>query len=329
MSATAVWQGLEPAEAAHYREGVAALTGNRFEILGRLGVGGSSMVMLAQDREHGRRVALKCLGPNYSGSIETRERFRREALIATQLQHANIVPCFEFSYRGDFAVAVMRYVPGQSLSERVGPGRRFSTEAALALLVPLADALAHTHARGVVHRDVKPANILLHEGDDWPFLTDFGIATLHTSEQSRSEVQKGFGTPAFMSPEQVLGQWDADHRTDIYSLGVVAFQLLTGRLPFEADSAMAQAALRTVRPAPAVRSIAAEVPAALATVVEKCLARDPRRRWKNAALLHLALSRLQHRQARRELAPMAWCREVMTSWKFRPAATPRRVARIA
>jgi serine/threonine-protein kinase len=328
MSMTAVWQGLEPTEAAHYRNGIAALTGDRFEILSLLGAGGGGVVLLAQDRALKTRVALKCLGPSHGGSIEARERFRREALIATQLQHAHIVPCFEFLYRGDFALAVMRYVPGQSLGDRTGAGRRLSSEAALAVLIPIADALAHTHARGVIHRDVKPANILLHEGDDWPFLTDFGIATLHTSEQSRSEVQKGYGTPAYMSPEQVLGQWDADHRTDIYSLGVVAFQLLTGRLPFEADTSLAQAALRTVREVPPLRSIAADIPAPLAAAIEKCLARDPRRRWKNAAALCLALRRLQVRHDRKEPAAMAWCRELVTSWRLRPAPQ-RRLARIA
>ncbi|MEO8032557.1 MAG: serine/threonine-protein kinase [Gemmatimonadota bacterium] len=328
MAPSATWQDLEPSDATHYRECVAALGGARFEIINLLGVGGGGAVVLAQDLDLKTRVAIKCLGPDYTGSIETRERFRREALIATQLQHPNIVPCFEFTYRGRFAMAVMRYIPGQSLEQRLRGGQQFSTSAALTLLISVADALSHTHARGVIHRDVKPANILLHEGDNWPFLTDFGIATLHTSEQSRSEVQKGYGTPAYMSPEQVLCQWDADHRTDIYALGVVAFQLLTGRLPFEADSSLAQAALRTVREAPSIHSVAPDVPEALAMVIEKCMARDPKRRWKNAAVLRLALLRVQNRERRAHLAPMEWCREVMHSWTLRPAKV-RAVARIA
>ncbi|HKV73285.1 MAG TPA: serine/threonine-protein kinase [Gemmatimonadales bacterium] len=325
MSVSAVWQELEPGDAAHYREGIAALTGDRFAVLRLLGTGGGGAVLLAFDRTTKTRVALKCLGPDSKGSLENRERFRREALIASQLEHANVVPCFEFLYRGSFAMAVMRYIPGHSLAERVASGRKFGVDEALGILAPLADALAHTHARGVIHRDVKPANILLNEGDDWPFLTDFGIATLHTSEQSRAEVQKGYGTPAYMSPEQVLGEWDADHRTDIYSLGVVAFQLLTGRLPFEADTSLAQAALRTVREAPSIRSIAPEVPAALAAIVEKCLARNPNRRWKNAALLHSALRRVQDHKV---TTPLEWAKEVVASWTLRPAPV-RRLARIA
>lgn len=328
MAPQATWQDLEPSDATHYRACIAALGGDRFEIINLLGAGGGGAVVLANDLERKTRVAIKCLGPDYTGSIETRERFRREALISTKLQHPHIVPCFEFTYRGRYAMAVMRYIPGQALSDRLKKGERFSRGAVLSLLLQLADALSHTHASGVIHRDVKPANILLQEGDNWPFLTDFGIATLHTSEQSRSEVQKGYGTPAYMSPEQVLCQWDADHRTDIYALGVVAFQLLTGRLPFEADSTLAQAALRTVREAPSIRSINPDVPEALATVVEKCLAKDPRKRWKNAALLRFALLKVQNRERRSHLTPMAWCRELVASWKLRPAPE-RKLARIA
>src|SRR5882672_8724523 len=107
MFPSAVWQDLESTDAAHYRDGIATLSGQRFEIVGVLGTGAGGAVLLAHDRDSKTRVALKCLGPDYTGSIETRERFRREALIASQLQHPNIVPCFEFLYRGNFAMAVM------------------------------------------------------------------------------------------------------------------------------------------------------------------------------------------------------------------------------
>jgi serine/threonine-protein kinase len=149
----------------------------------------------------------------------------------------------------------------------------------------MADALAHAHDRGVIHRDVKPANILIQEDDGWPFLTDFGIATLRTSDASRAEVTQRFGTPEFMAPEQMLGSWDADHRADIYSLGLTAYLALTGRLPFEAAERVA------VDPTP-LNDVAPHVPPRLASLVDRCLERVPRRRWRHARQVRDRLSRL-------------------------------------
>jgi serine/threonine-protein kinase len=258
---------------------------------------------LAFDRLEGKQVALKLLDPRQGASIENRERFRREALISARLAHPHLVPCHDFHHRDNLAMAVMRYIPGQSLADLLPPGRRLPVDQVLRIVMAIADALSHAHAAGVVHRDVKPANILLHEEDGWPFLTDFGIATLRTSEHSRSEVGKGFGTPAFMSPEQALGRWDADFRTDIYSLGLVAYRALAGRLPFEAESAVSLAALRTVHNAPPLSSLAPEVPPRLAAIVDRCLARDPRRRWRSCAALIAALQRFQARPSRLPIGP--------------------------
>ena len=276
-------------ETAADRDRLLGAVGDRYDIQRELGRGGMSSVFVAWDRRGRRRVAIKVLAAGLSLSVEHRERFRREAWITTRLAHPHIVPCYDFVRAGDVVYTVMPYIAGRSLAALLTAGRRFDPAVAVALLAPIADALAHAHAIGVVHRDVKPANILVQRGSGRPYLADFGIATLRTSEHSRAEVAKRFGTPEFMSPEQALGAWDADHRGDIYSLGLVAFLALAGRMPFPGGSPVAHAAQRTVLDAPPLRDLAPEVPARLAAVVDRCLARRPGRRWQSATALERAL----------------------------------------
>ncbi len=291
------------AELARWREGVAGLTGGRYEVTRLIARGGMSVVLLGWDREERRAVALKLLDPEQGGALEDRERFRREARIASDLAHPHIVPCWGSYHCGSLTLTVLRHIPGVSLADRLEQAGRLTTREALAILTPIADALAHAHQRGVIHRDVKPANILLHAEDGWSFLTDFGVATLRTSEHSRSEVARGFGTPAYMAPEQVLGRWDADGRSDIYSLGVVAYQLLAGRLPFSSETTMGLAVQRTVYNAPSLAEVAPWVPERLAVIVDRCLAREPERRWQSMAQLHRALERCRARLLQAEGAP--------------------------
>jgi serine/threonine protein kinase len=270
---------------------LAAVTAGRYEIQSEIGRGGMSRVFRAWDPLGRRLVAIKLLAAGLSLSVEHRERFRREASITSRLAHPNILACYDFVRSGDVVFAVMPYIAGSSLADRLAAGAPLAPAVVTALLIPLADALACAHASGVIHRDVKPANILLRAADGHPFLTDFGIATLCTSEHSRGEVAKRFGTPEFMSPEQALGAWDADHRSDIYSLGLIAFLALTGRMPFPGGSPLAHAAQRTVLEAPPLGRIAPEVPGRLAAVVDRCLARAPKHRWRSAAALRGALER--------------------------------------
>jgi serine/threonine protein kinase len=261
------------------------LAGERYRLLGLLERGGMSQLYLALDDRTGERVVIKLLDDRLTQSVEDRERFRRETLIAARLEHPHIIPCCAAEHRPDMALAVMPYVPGHSLGELTADGRQMSWPDVLAWLIPIADALAYAHERGVVHRDVKPENILLREGDRWPFLTDFGVATLRTSEASRAEIGQRLGTPEFMSPEQVLGTWDADHRSDIYSLGLTAYVALSGRMPFKASTPVGSMTQRvSATPAP-LSTVAPEVPRRLATVIDRCLRREPRRRWSSAQKL--------------------------------------------
>jgi serine/threonine protein kinase len=302
------------------RRWVAEATAGRYEVLHEIGRGGMSRVLLAWDRTGAREVALKLLSSGPAASLEGRERFRREALITARANHPHIVPCYEFVCRGSRAMAVMRYVPGHSLADRLsgGDSARLDARALLAILVPIADALAHVHRLGVVHRDVKPANILLHADDGWPFLTDFGVATLRTSDHSCWEATQRLGTPEFMSPEQALGAWDADHRSDIYSLGLVAYVALTGASPFGGGPALALAAQRAALDVPPLSRRTAGVPEPLAVIVDRCLARDPRQRWRDAGALCRALTRVARR-----LTPRARPRRWWDGWREQLVASLR------
>jgi len=316
VSAVAV---LEPQDVERSR--VARALAGRYDLLRDLGRGGMSRVFLAWDRRAGRKVAVKALAPDLVTSVESRERFRREALIASQLTHPHIVPCFEFVWDGVVAAAVMRYVPGGSLGDRLSGRRRLEPDDVLRVVLPIADALAHAHRRGVVHRDVKPANILLQAEDGWPFLTDFGIATLRTSDQSRAEATRRFGTPEFMSPEQALGDWDADHRSDIYSLGLVAYAALAGRLPFREAGVLGLVAQRAVAAPPSLASVAPHVPVRLTRVIDRALAREPKRRWRDAAAFAAALS-----EAVRPAGPLRRVRDWIATAGRRVISAPRRRA---
>lgn len=313
--------GLDPAEYEAWCASVALLAGDRYQVVRPLARGGMSIVLLGYDRREGRQVALKLLEPTQGSAVENRERFRREALISAQLDHPNIVPCYEFLYQNRLALAVMRYVPGHSLADRLGDAGRLDVRSTLSFLIPLAGALACAHRNGVVHRDVKPANILIQDLDHRPFLTDFGIATLKTSDHSRSEVGKGFGTPAFMAPEQVLGRWDADYRGDIYSLGLVAYRALAGRLPFRGESAISLAAQRTAREAAPLRELAPDVPRRLAAIVDRCVARNPRRRHRSCDDLRDALVRVEE-SLDRKASPGAFAR-FFSRIRPMPAASQR------
>ncbi|HWC73705.1 MAG TPA: serine/threonine-protein kinase [Gemmatimonadales bacterium] len=275
-------------------ERVARVLGGQYEVIRPLGRGGMGQVWLAWDRSGRREVALKFLDPVLATSLENRERFRREALIAERFPHPHIVQCFEFRCDREAVALVMQYVRGEALESRLGAGRRLDSGLVGRVLVPLADALAHLHRHGVIHRDIKPSNILIRTEDGRPFLTDFGIATLLTSDQSRAEVVRRFGTPEFMAPEQAAGDSDADHRSDIYSLGLVGFYALAGRLPFRGGG-LALLAQRVALDVPSLCSWAPHVSPTLGRVIDRCLAREPRRRWKDAGALRDALARAVRR----------------------------------
>lgn len=217
-----------------------AALADAYEIEAPIGRGGMGHVFLARERRLDRRVAIKVLSPDLARDEAHRTRFLREARTVAQLTHPNIVPIFTVDAIGGFVFFAMAYVVGETLAQRVTTGGPLDPHQAGRLLCDVGEALGYAHARGVVHRDVKPDNILLDAATGRALLSDFGIA--HASPVARSPGLLGspaapggrvVGTPEFMSPEQASGN-AVDARSDIYSLGVVAYYALSGRLPFHA-----------------------------------------------------------------------------------------------
>ncbi len=242
------------------------------------------VVYLARELRLDRPVAIKVLPPELAADAACRQRFLREARTAAGLAHPNIVPIFAVHEAGEFVFFTMAYVAGETLAQRVATRGPLRPEEAAQLLAEVGDALAYAHGRGIVHRDVKPDNILIDMATGRALLSDFGIA--HTSADGRASAPRGpvLGTAAFMSPEQARGE-RVDARSDIYSLGVVAYYALAGRLPFNAATDGAMLVLHITEPAPPLRSVAPSVPPRLAQAVDRCLAKDPWARFPDVARL--------------------------------------------
>jgi len=273
----------------------AALAG-LYDIEAPIARGGMALVYLARERRLDRPVAIKVLHPDLARDDTHRLRFLREARTVAQLTHPNIVPIFTVGEVEGFVFFAMAYVTGETLAQRVTARGPLDPHTAGGILCDIGEALDYAHARGVVHRDVKPDNILIDEATGRALLSDFGIA--HASPPSRASGQLGrpaaprghvVGTAAFMSPEQASGDL-VDARSDIYSLGVVAYYTLSGRLPFEASSDEGFLAQHISDPAPKIATVVPRVPLRLAHIVDRCLSKEPWARYPDAAALVRAIA---------------------------------------
>ena len=227
---------LPPSEAGDpVRAALEAKLLRQYRIVRLLGRGGMGAVYLARDLTLDREVAIKVVKTE-TDSREVYDRFRREAKTAARLSHPNVVPLHAFGEVESMPYFVMGYVRGESLETRLRREGKLSEDEARRVLAEIADALDHAHRQGVVHRDVKPDNVLLEDESGRALLTDFGVAKAVGPGDSQTRVGSVVGTPHYMSPEQAAGRADVDGRSDIYSLGVMAYATLAGRLPFEGKS---------------------------------------------------------------------------------------------
>jgi len=262
----------------------------RYRIEELLGEGGMSAVYKGTDPNLRRTVAIKLIHTHLSKDAEFVSRFEEEAAAVAQLRHRNAIQVFDFDHDGDTYYMVLEFVPGETLQARLtqlnASNRRLSTEETIALATSICDALSYAHKRGLIHRDVKPANIML-DVHGQPILMDFGIAKiiggkLHTATGAI------LGTALYMSPEQIRGELP-DSRVDIYSLGVVLFEMASGRPPFEGDSAMTVMMKHVNDPVPDLRELNPDAPPALKAVIEKALAKDPKDRFQTTEEMSRAL----------------------------------------
>src|SRR5437879_2194276 len=267
--------------------------GSSYTIEGEIGRGGMGVVYQARDERLKRQVAIKVLPPELAFREEIRIRFLREAETAARLSHPHIVPIHSVGEGPDGLVYfVMAYVDGESLAARLKRRERLPPEEARRIMMETADALGAGHALGIIHRDVKPDNILLEGSRGRTVLTDFGIAKALTSTTGPGTLTAtgvAIGTPHYMSPEQAAGDREIDGRSDIYSLGVVGYQMLAGELPFSAPTVPGLLLKQITEPAPNLQDKSPTCPDDLAACVMRSLEKEPEARWPAADALRGAL----------------------------------------
>ena len=274
---------------------VARELAHEFQIVRLLGRGAMGSVYLARDLALHRVVAIKVLRWDLAGSEEDCERFRREARTTGQLAHPSIVPLHGFGESPNLMYMVMRYVPGESLGARIRRLRKLEPDETRRILADLALTLEYAHREGIVHRDLKPENILLEINGDSvrPMVADFGVAMRRSYDPPPGELRRSFGTPHFMSPEQAAGETDIDGRSDIYSLGVLGYLMLSGQLPYAGDTVQQINSRRLDAGHRPLRQVAPDAPRDLIEAIERCLMREPDDRFRHARELHAALTSRQ------------------------------------
>ena len=263
-----------------------ATLGGRYQLMAELGRGGMAVVHRARDLRHGRDVAVKIMRPNVAAEIGA-DRFLREIEISARLQHPHIVPIFDSGETGGQLFFVMPLLEGESLRSRLDREGKLAVDESLRLIREVADALDYAHGQGILHRDLKPENIMLNRGH--ALLADFGIARA-ASDTRLTQTGTAIGTPAYMSPEQATGEHELGPPSDVYSLGSMLFEMLTGEPPFTGPTFEAILIKRFTQDAPRCMSRRADTPASCDAAVAQALARDPAHRFPTARAFAEALT---------------------------------------
>ena len=273
----------------------------RYEIRGELGRGGMATVYLAYDPVLEREVALKVLPTYFAHEPEFSARFATEAKTVAALEHNAIVSMYDYGEDGEWPYFVMQIMKGGSLKEKIEQGALSVAEAA-AILKRVGSALDRAHSRNLIHRDLKPGNIMFDEDDD-AYLTDFGIVKLAEGSENFTQTGNTLGTPAYMSPEQARGVEVIDARSDIYALGVILYEMLTGDVPYKSETTIGQAMMHIMEPVPQILEAKADLPVALQTVIDKAMAKKREERYETAGALAKAVAAVADGRATAVAAP--------------------------
>ncbi len=252
-----------------------------YQIIGQFGQGGMATVYKAYHAKLDRYVAIKVMHPAFKDGGSFLARFEREAQIVAKLTHPHIVPVYDFAEHEGQPYLVMKFIEGRTLKRILAAGPP-TLEQILAILTPIASALSYAHHQGVLHRDIKPSNIVLDK-DDVPYLADFGLARIAQAGESTMSADMILGTPQYISPEQARGEKNIDSRTDIYSLAVILYEMVVGRVPFNADTPYAVVHDHIYTDLPLPSKLNPDIPEAVERVLLKALAKNPSDRYTSAA----------------------------------------------
>ena len=297
--------------------------GGRYELTERIANGGMASVWRAYDDVLARTVAVKLLHDHLAADEAFRERFRREAIAAAKLTHPNVVSLYDTGSEGDRVYLVMEYVDGATLREVIADLGSMAAGQAANIGEKIARALDYAHERGLVHRDVKPANILI--GDDGAVkVADFGIAKAEEHDGDLTKTGMVLGTAAYVAPEQITGASPVDGRADQYALGCMLYEALTGRQPFKGETAVATAAQRLESQPTALRALRADIPRGLDTIVMRAMARDPEDRFASLGEMADALSAFADADTSHTAAlPLATAHRATTTGRAQPPPAQR------
>ncbi|MFN8560642.1 MAG: serine/threonine-protein kinase [Anaerolineae bacterium] len=254
-----------------------------YEIVSLLGQGGMATVYRAYHARLNRQVAIKMIHPTYLDDQSWIARFEREAQIIAALEHPNIVPVYDFSEHAGEPYLVMKLIEGSTLKAMLANGA-LRIEDILSIAAPVAQALDYAHGQGVLHRDIKPSNLML-DRQMTPYLTDFGLARIAVAGDSTISKDMLMGTPYYIAPEQALKNGKVDYRADLYSFGVVLYELLVGKVPFSSGTPYSIINDHVTEPLPMPSSLNPEIPPAVEMVLLKALAKDPDDRYDSAAAM--------------------------------------------